>query len=186
MEKLNFSMKRINVVGSSGSGKSTFSSRLSKKLNIPHYEMDSLFWKENWTMEDNDNFKEKVRQIAEKDRWILDGNYRRVNSIKWSYADTIIWIDRSFSRTLFQSLKRAIRRIVTKEEIWPGTGNRETFRMTFLKKDSILLWMITNYGRIRERYLEAFESKELEGKRVIRLSTSREIDNFLNSIKLPA
>ena len=41
-------MKRINVVGTSGSGKSTFSQVLANKLNYPYLEMDAMFWKPNW------------------------------------------------------------------------------------------------------------------------------------------
>lgn len=35
---------KINVVGTSGSGKSTFSRRLAAQLAIPYIEMDALFW----------------------------------------------------------------------------------------------------------------------------------------------
>ncbi|MDW1988695.1 AAA family ATPase, partial [Vibrio sp. 811] len=37
-------MKRINVIGSSGSGKSTFAKALAQKLDVTHIEMDKLFW----------------------------------------------------------------------------------------------------------------------------------------------
>ena len=40
--------KRIMIVGSSGSGKTTFSRNLHKKLNLPVIHLDKLFWKENW------------------------------------------------------------------------------------------------------------------------------------------
>jgi len=42
-------MRRINVVGASGSGKSTFARALAKRLMIPVIEMDALFWSQNWT-----------------------------------------------------------------------------------------------------------------------------------------
>lgn len=41
-------MKRINVIGSSGSGKSTFAKALAQKLDVTHIEMDKLFWKAGW------------------------------------------------------------------------------------------------------------------------------------------
>ena len=42
--KLNTSMlDRINVIGTSGSGKSTFSKELAGKLNLLHIEMDYLY-----------------------------------------------------------------------------------------------------------------------------------------------
>ncbi|TOH24481.1 AAA family ATPase, partial [Vibrio parahaemolyticus] len=38
-------MKRIAVIGSGGSGKSTFSALLGKKLNLPVHHLDQLYWK---------------------------------------------------------------------------------------------------------------------------------------------
>ncbi len=39
---------KLNVVGTSGSGKSTFSKALAEKLAIEHIEMDQIFWGPNW------------------------------------------------------------------------------------------------------------------------------------------
>ncbi|WP_413699614.1 shikimate kinase [Psychromonas sp. KJ10-10] len=49
-------MKRINVIGTSGSGKSTFSQKLALKLNYPYLEMDNMFWKANWVESSNEEF----------------------------------------------------------------------------------------------------------------------------------
>ena len=50
-------MKRINVVGTSGSGKSHFSSRLAAKLGVPYIEMDAVFWLPNWQHLELEDFK---------------------------------------------------------------------------------------------------------------------------------
>jgi adenylate kinase family enzyme len=54
--------ERINVVGTSGSGKSTFARELAELLNLPFYEMDQLFWKSDWH-ESSDN--ELFRKVHE-------------------------------------------------------------------------------------------------------------------------
>ena len=41
-------MQRVLVMGSSGSGKSTFARRLSKITGIPFVSLDALFWKPGW------------------------------------------------------------------------------------------------------------------------------------------
>ena len=41
--------QRINVVGTTGAGKTTVARRLSEVLRIPHVETDALFWASNWT-----------------------------------------------------------------------------------------------------------------------------------------
>jgi adenylate kinase family enzyme len=105
---------RINVIGTSGSGKTTFCLQLAKKLNIPHIQLDEIFWKPNWQQSTDDEFYSKLRTALNSDHWILDGNYQRCEFIKWENIDLIIWLDYSFPRTVFQAIKRAIKRSWTK------------------------------------------------------------------------
>jgi adenylate kinase family enzyme len=146
--------KRVNVVGVSGSGKSTVARRLAEKLGCPHVELDVLYWGPAWQPRPDDVFFASVEKAVAGPAWVLDGNYDRTAPIKWKNVELVVWVDYSFVRTLAQSIRRALTRIVTRKEIWPGTGNRESFRLTFLSRDSILLWMLTSFGRIRRRYEE--------------------------------
>lgn len=41
-------MKRLVVIGSSGSGKSTVSARAAHRVAVPHIELDALYWSPNW------------------------------------------------------------------------------------------------------------------------------------------
>ncbi|MEX0941049.1 MAG: AAA family ATPase [Pseudomonadales bacterium] len=84
-------MKRINVVGVSGSGKSTFSRALAEAMGIPYIEMDDLFWQPDWQQPDDETFYATLRSALEPDVWVLDGNYARTMPIKWERADTVIW-----------------------------------------------------------------------------------------------
>ena len=70
-----FPYKKILVVGPGGAGKSTFSKKLSKILNIPVYHLDSIYWLPNWEHLEREEFIKKVRVITSKDEWIIDGNY---------------------------------------------------------------------------------------------------------------
>ena len=107
----NKQLQRINVVGSSGSGKSTFSRKLSAILSIPHIEMDAIFWQPNWQESDDNTFFSKLSaEIAPFSNWVLDGNYTRSIPIKWEKVDLVIWLDHSFIRTVFQAIRRAISR----------------------------------------------------------------------------
>lgn len=93
-------MKRINVVGSSGSGKSTFSKQLAMKLGVTYIEMDRLFWLPDWKELDDEAFFDKVVDVTQQEAWVLDGNYSRTQPYKWQRVDTIIWLDYSRSITL--------------------------------------------------------------------------------------
>ena len=57
-------MQRILVMGSSGSGKSTFGRRLSELTGIPFVSLDALFWKPGWVASDNAEFGQRVAEVA--------------------------------------------------------------------------------------------------------------------------
>ncbi|MEX0289402.1 MAG: hypothetical protein AB3N14_09855 [Flavobacteriaceae bacterium] len=177
---------RFNVIGSSGSGKSTFSRKLASILNIPHIEIDGIFWGPNWKEPDDEEFFKKLRNAISGDSWVLDGNYTRAVDIKWERVETVVWIDYSFIRTFTQSVKRATKRAYTKEELWPGTGNRESFRQSFFSKDSIILWSVQNYWKIRSRCQSAMEDENYSHIEFVRLCTPADAESYLKSIKIEA
>ena len=98
-------MKRINVVGTSASGKSTFSKALAQKLGLSYIELDDLFWLDDWVESTDELFLEKIQK--EMDRavggYVIDGNYdTRSHVIKWKEIDHIIWLDLPFHINLFR------------------------------------------------------------------------------------
>ncbi len=172
---------RINVVGTSGTGKSTFGKRLAGLLSIPHVEMDALFWGPDWYWPSDEEFFGKLEQAVAGERWLLDGNYTRTVPIKWRRVQTVIWLDYSFPRTIWQAIRRAVRRSWTQEELWPGTGNRESFRKSFFSKDSIILWSITHHGKIRKKYRQVMEDADFKHIEFVRLASPREAERYLEA-----
>jgi adenylate kinase family enzyme len=175
-------MKKINVIGTSGSGKSTFSQILAKQLNAKYIEMDLLYWQPNWQESNDNDFFEKLSLELKSESWVLDGNYSRSQSIKWKTADTVIWLDYGFFRTFYQVFFRSIKRAWNKNELWQGTGNRESFYKTFCHKNSIILWMLTNYHRNKLRYSVLMQTEEMKNKQFIRLKTPKEATDFLSKL----
>lgn len=70
-----FKYKRILVIGCSGSGKSTFSRKLSDILSIKCTHLDNLFWKSGWIEEDRNVFIDKIKKSLSENSWIIDGHY---------------------------------------------------------------------------------------------------------------
>ena len=175
---------KINVVGSSGSGKSTLSKQLSHALGVPHIQLDQLFWRANWQGTPDDEFFDKLEAVLNEapEGWVLDGNFNRTRDIKWREVDMIIWLDYGFWRVLGQSLCRAIERIVSRKELWPGTGNRESFRTTFMSRNSILLWMLTNWRSNQRRYLADMVNPHYQHIQIIRLTHPREADALVKHL----
>ena len=92
-------MQRINVIGTSGSGKSWLAKNLATTLNIDYIEMDALNWKPDWQEASPEEFLDGLQRAVAGDSWVLDGNYSRTNDLKWKQADTIIWVDYGFFLT---------------------------------------------------------------------------------------
>ena len=108
-------MKNILVLGSSCSGKSTFSKNLSSTLEIQHIELDALFWEPNWVEATPDVFRSRVNHALELDHWILDGNFlSKIKDIVWDKIDTIIWLDPPLRTILLRFLSRSIVRAISR------------------------------------------------------------------------
>src|SRR5215510_11229588 len=87
-------MQRILVMGSSGSGKSTFAQRLSAITGIPVVSLDALFWKPGWIESDRAEFRARVAEVLRQSRWIVDGNYIAAEGeLRRDASDTVIWFD---------------------------------------------------------------------------------------------
>ncbi len=181
---MNFrNIKRINVVGTSGSGKTTLSRTLAELLDVLYIEMDGLFWGPNWSSSSDDVLFTKLQAALDRDAWVLDGNYTRTIPIKWANVDCVVWLDYSFARTLGQAVRRAMKRSITREELWAGTGNRESFQKSFLSNDSIVLWTIRTHGSTRRRYEALMSDEAYDRIAFVRLRSPRQTERFLNQIR---
>ncbi len=180
--------QRINVIGTSGSGKSTFANNLAAALDLPCFEMDALFWKPDWVESTDNEFLPKVAQVAARSEWVLDGNYSRTFDIKINRAQLLVWIDLPFLTTTYRVTRRAIKRSFSKKELWPNTGNRESLKKAFLSRESIIWWSITHYYPTRDKYENLMHSDTYEDIAFLRLTSRGQIARLLNSkpLKLPA
>jgi len=173
--------QRINVVGTSGSGKTTFARQLAQALGLPYYEMDALYWKPGWQEPSYPEFMAKLEAVAAQPRWVLDGNYSRTQPIKWRNVEQVIWVDPSLARTLWRVTARTIRRAFSGEELWPGTGNRESLAQAFLSRKSIIGWALRQHPRNRARYTKVMASPEYAHISFVRLRSDAETQRFLEA-----
>lgn len=149
---------RIVVIGSSCAGKSTFAQQLAEARGCAHIELDELFWAENWTPKPTDEFLELVKSASIGDAWVAAGNYSPARDLLWSRATTIIWLNYSLPLILWRGIKRTVRRMMFGEVLFHG--NRESFKRSFLSRESILWWIVSTY-RHRQR---EFKSIRATGK----------------------
>jgi len=181
-------MNKINIIGTSASGKTTFSRKLAKQLNFACIELDDLLWLDDWQETPDPEFFQKIRnKISEADSdtnkqgYVIDGNYSRTTHITWQEIDTVIWLDFPFYLNLYQSIQRALSRAISKKTLWKNSNNTETFSR-MLSPDSIILWMIKTHQKNRKKYLVKMHDPKYSHIQFIRLKSRKDCNRFLESL----
>jgi len=179
-------VKRISVVGSSGSGKTTVARRLAAALAVPYVELDALHWQPNWTGATGPELAEKIEAATASASWVVDGNYwSKVGPQVWAKADTVVWVSPPRWLTIWQSVTRTVRRAATGEELW--SGNRESWAglMFWRGEKSILWWAWTTYAGTQERYATAMADPQWNHLTFHRLRSRREVERFFADVGRP-
>ena len=177
-------VERVSVVGNSGAGKSHLARRLAELLRVRFVELDAMHHLANWEQIDQELFLEQVTSLAMLDRWVIDGNYRRVvvEGPVWARADTVVWLDLPRRIVMRQVIGRSLRRLVRNEELW--NGNKESCRNLFAwdPEQSIIRWSWTQHGKYVDRYSAAMTAPEYSHIEFVRLRSRREIDRWLQQL----
>lgn len=157
------------VIGCAGSGKTTFAKQLSKNLDIPLVHLDFYFHQEAPKYYDNEEeWKEKVLELASSKRWIIDGNYTSTITLRAKHADTIIFLDYPRKVYLFRVLKRQL--LHKKRDDMPEDW-KESISFIFLKR----VW---RYKK-DERPIIMREINKHGDKHIVVLKNQNETDQFL-------
>ncbi|TWT09109.1 DNA topology modulation protein [Planomicrobium sp. CPCC 101079] len=168
-------MKKIAVIGSGGSGKSTFARSLDGKLGIGVHHLDALLWKPGWEPTAKAEQRHIQQQLIEKDSWIIDGNYNGTLEMRLTAADTIIFLDMPRILCLYRVIKRRwqFRR---KPRTDMAVGCKEKINLDFLR------WVWQYPHTKRPGVLDMLYNLSAE-KTIIILDSPRKVQAFLD--KLP-
>lgn len=170
-------MKRILVVGTSGSGKSTVAQKIAARFNLPYFASDPFYWEGNWKTVPSERVREKLHKVIEQDAWVLDGNFDDEWELVWKRADCLVWLDYSLPVILGQVILRNLRWLISGETIWSGN------RMTLRRMVSGIRHTIHSYPLKKERY--PIQIATMQGMEVHRYKTRRETDGWLKRYLLP-
>ena len=172
-------MRRVNVIGRSGSGKTSVARALATKLGAPVVELDELHWDRypNWQIPPLDEFRGRVDEATRAERWVVDGSYGKVRDIVWSRADTVVWLDIPFAQCLARVLWRTFTRSRSRERLW-GV-QEESLRNALVGRDALVPFILRTEPRRGRVYREWLARPEYAHLRLVRLRTQREIDDWL-------
>ena len=142
---------KIHIIGCSGSGKSYLATALSKKYNIPHFDLDDIQWDNNAQGYGVKMPVEKrnalLQEILANDEWIIEGVYYAWVQQSFEEADKIYVLDMPkylyISRIIIRSIKRKLGIQKGKKETLKSVYNllrwTETFQNNNLKEIKSIL-----------------------------------------------
>ena len=169
-------MRRINIIGSGGAGKSTLARRLGALTGLEVLHLDALFWRAGWQETPRPEWRERVARLAARDAWIMDGNFGATLDIRLAAGDTVVYLDFPRPLCLYRVIKRRLKYHNTHRPDM-AAGCNEQVNLEFLR----WIWRFPTESKPR---IEENLQKHAAGKTIFRLHSPREVEEFF--VKLEA
>lgn len=169
-------MKKIMLIGSGGSGKSSLARQLGRILRIEVFHLDAIFWNPGWVGTPRDVQQRVQKELTSRESWIIDGNYSSTIDIRLQAADTIIFFDLSKWLCLYRVLKRRIQ-YHKKKRMDMAEGCEERLDLQFLK------WVWKFPEQQRPQILEKLNRLSQE-KEIIILNSPKAVNLFIEKMRM--
>lgn len=176
-------VRRISVVGNSGSGKTTIAAALAAAMDVPHLELDAVFHQPDWVPLDREEFRRRVAAFVAAPCWVTDGNYSAVRDLVWTRADTVIWMDPPRRRVMRQIIWRSLRRAALRAELWNGNRERWANLIRMDPMESVVAWAWTRHHTYQQRYEQAMSDPANAHLTFVRLRTPAEVTALLARVR---
>jgi adenylate kinase family enzyme len=164
-------LKRVLVIGSGGSGKTTVARRLAQRTGLPLVHLDALYWRSGWQPTPPDDWRARVQTLISREAWIIDGNYGGTLDARLDACDTVVFLDLPRLVCLWRVLKRQVSHLGrVRPELPPGCPERLSWEF--------LAWIWTYPSRRRGDILARLATLDTD-KRVVILRSSAAIEQFL-------
>jgi adenylate kinase family enzyme len=174
--------KRVVVLGTSGSGKTTLAQKIATQLNVPHIELDILYWNAGWTPTPMPEFLQKMKvAITENESWVICGNYNVAKQITLPNATDIIWLDYPIFINLWRAFTRSVKRVWSGKESFPGC--KETVVHLLFSKESILLWILHTHTKRRNEFEKLLTNKNFPNATIARVRNAAEYSKIFAEIQ---
>jgi adenylate kinase family enzyme len=151
-------------------------------LDTVHVELDSIYHQPGWTPLSDEEFRARVAAATEPENWVVDGNYSVIRDITWRRADTVVWFDLPYVTVMARTIRRTVRRVFTREELWNGNKEPLSNLWSFKPERSIIAWTATRHRVYRRRYRAAEIDPQWVDLHFVRLRSQAEANAFLEGV----
>ncbi len=158
-------------------GKTTLSRALAERFGLEFVELDALRHMAGWEERPDDDMREVTTSVLDgaQQGWVVDGNYRILRDLIFDRVDAVIVLALPWRVMFWRTLKRSFMRALRREELW--NGNRESFRLTFFTRDSVVYDMWRRRDHFRNMAAE-FKGQIPDGIETHIIRSARTLDDF--------
>lgn len=163
-------MNKAIIIGCPGSGKTTFAEKLQKCTDLPLYYLDAIWHKPDKTHIPREEFDQRIVEIFETPRWIIDGNYKRTIEMRMKQCDTVFLFDLPVEMCLQGVTDRV---------------GKERYDLPWLETqvDPEFKQFIEDFPKDTLPYIYELIEKYKDEKRVIIFKSREEADGFIASLQ---
>lgn len=174
--------ERIVIVGRTGSGKTTLARELAGALQVPHVELDSLFFGPGLSTVPVDVLRDRTRVAISGTRWVTDGNKSAVRDLVWPRADTIVWLDYPLFVSLWRLAGRARNRTATLRSESAASGSGKSVPKQMVAAGKGVLTALKSHTGQRREYPKMFAKEENRHLAVARLRSPRATKRWMEAV----
>ena len=163
-------MNKAIIIGCPGSGKTTFAEKLQKCTDLPLYYLDAIWHKPDKTHIPREEFDQRIAEIFETPKWIIDGNYKRTIEMRMKQCDTVFLFDLPVEMCLQGVTDRV---------------GKERYDLPWLETelDPEFKQFIEDFPKDTLPYIYELIEKYKDGKRVIIFKSREEADGFIEKLR---
>jgi energy-coupling factor transporter ATP-binding protein EcfA2 len=171
--------QRILVLGRTGSGKTTLARELAAAIDVPHVELDALYFGPDLSTVPLSVLRERTSAAIAGDRWVTDGNKSAVRDLVWPRADTVIWLDYPLVVCLWRLARRALWRTSVLTAQAAERDGKAGLPRQFLSAAKGVLTALRSHRGQRREYPRMFARQENQHLAVVRLRSARATREWL-------
>jgi len=173
---------RVAIIGTSGSGKTTFATALAKATGIVQIELDLINWRPGWfnrSRNDIDAFVAEVAEAASQENWVLAGNYTVSRPAYLPRVTDIIWLNLPRWQIMGQVIARSLARAASGADVFPGCREDWT-RM--LGPEHPIRWAWDTYEKRNREARDMMERPDMAHVQFHRCQSRAEVQRTLQAL----